>query len=184
MGRNISSNADILDSRDIIRRRDDLQDELEGLQEAIAEARDELKALQGAVTEARDQSAAADGVAAVEFTDTALEDAEAALQDAEDGLKEAEAELKSWLEDYEEELRALQELCDEGEGYCPDWRYGVGLIRDSYFQQYAMDFADDIGAINRENHWPNNCINWEQAADDLKMDYTSLEFEGVTYWAR
>lgn len=81
------------------------------------------------------------------------------------------------------ELAALEKLAEEGESL-PDWQYGETLIRDSYFVEYAQELAEDIGAIGRDNQWPLYCIDWEQAARDLQMDYTSLDFDGVTYWAR
>lgn len=83
-----------------------------------------------------------------------------------------------------EELRQLRELQSEGSDYSPDWKYGSTLIRDSYFEDYAQELAEDIGAINRESSWPNNCIDWEQAAQELQMDYTAVDFDGVTYWVR
>ncbi len=81
-------------------------------------------------------------------------------------------------------LEALKALADEAEPYAADWKYGEALIRDSYFETFAQEFADDIGAINSESRWPNDCIDWERAAAELQMDYTSVEFDGVTYWIR
>jgi hypothetical protein len=57
-------------------------------------------------------------------------------------------------------------------------------IRESDFEEYAEEFAEDIGAIDREHNWPNYCIDWERAARDLAMDYTSFDFEGVSYLVR
>jgi antirestriction protein len=87
-------------------------------------------------------------------------------------------------EDETEELEALSALADNAEGYAPDWRYGETLIRDSYFVTYAQELADDIGAIDSKASWPLTCIDWEQAARDLRMDYTAVDFGGVTYWVR
>ncbi len=87
-------------------------------------------------------------------------------------------------DDEREELGALQKLAEEGKGYAPDWQYGATLIRDTYFKEYAQDLAEDIGAINREMSWPHDCIDWDMAADALKMDYTSVDFDGVDYWIR
>jgi hypothetical protein len=28
------------------------------------------------------------------------------------------------------------------------------------------------------------CIDWNEAASELQMDYTAVEFDGVTYWVR
>jgi hypothetical protein len=88
-----------------------------------------------------------------------------------------------WDEGQEIEYQALKALADEGES-APDWRYGEGLIRDSYFQQYAEELADDIGAIDGNARWPLNHIDWEAAAEELKQDYTSVDFDGETYWMR
>ena len=98
-------------------------------------------------------------------------------------------ELKSLLDGCMEkediyELVALCALRNEAEGYAPDWEYGETLIRDSYFKTYAQELAKDIGAINSDAGWPNTCIDWEQAARELRMDYTAVDFDGVTYWIR
>lgn len=87
-------------------------------------------------------------------------------------------------EDEQAELAALKELELEASGYAADWEHGETLIRDSYFETYAQELAEDIGAIDRNANWPLGCIDWKQAADELKVDYTSVDFAGVTYWVR
>jgi len=87
-------------------------------------------------------------------------------------------------ESEEEELKILKELAEEGESSFSDWEHGIGLIRDSYFEDYARSLAEDIGAIKADMDWPCNCIDWKQAAEELQQDYTSIEFDGVTYWGR
>ena len=86
------------------------------------------------------------------------------------------------LEDETKELKTLKELQEEGSSYCCDWHYGATLIRDSYFEEYAQDFAEEIGAIDRDLSWPANCIDWKQATRELQMDYSSIDFDGVDYW--
>mgnify|MGYP001610086472 CR=1 FL=1 len=63
---------------------------------------------------------------------------------------------------------------------------GVQLIRASYFETYAEELAEDIGAIDRklEGQWPYNHIDWKAAAEELMQDYTEIDFDGVTYWYR
>lgn len=85
-------------------------------------------------------------------------------------------------EDEEEELTALRALAEEAAG-CGDWEHGETLIRDSYFEDYARELADDLGLI-KDAGWPYTCIDWGKAATDLQIDYTSVEFDGVTYWLR
>jgi hypothetical protein len=81
----------------------------------------------------------------------------------------------------EQELAVLRKLADEG---ISEWEDGATLIRDSYFTEYAEQLAGDIGAISADAGWPLSHIDWEAAADELKMDYMSVDFDGVEYWAR
>lgn len=84
-----------------------------------------------------------------------------------------------------EELTALQSFAGELADYLPDWTYGETLIRDDYFATYAQELADDLGTVPGDaTAWPLYCIDWERAARDLRMDYTSGELDGVTYWGR
>lgn len=89
-----------------------------------------------------------------------------------------------WYEDTYNELKALESLQEDAKGYSPDWTYGATLINDGYFEQYAEQLAEDIGAIDRDAKWPLNHIDWEAAANELKSDYTSVDFDGTTYWVR
>ena len=105
-------------------------------------------------------------------------------------IEELETDIEIAKEDEEEiddddtkELAALKELAKECEGYS-DWQYGEALIRDSYFEDYAQQLAEDCGMVNTDSNWPNNCIDWKQAASELQMDYTYVDFDGVDYWIR
>lgn len=56
---------------------------------------------------------------------------------------------------------------------------GIDLdhIEDAYAGEYrsnvdfAQRFAEDIGAINDDATWPNDCIDWDRAARELMYDY-------------
>lgn len=87
-------------------------------------------------------------------------------------------------EDEESELTALTELAEAGSCYAEDWSYGATLIRDSYFQTYAEELADDLSLLAHEGQWPYTCIDWEAAARGLQQDYTSITFDGIDYWVR
>src|SRR5436190_22172816 len=98
---------------------------------------------------------------------------------------EAARDAGEFVSDEEtRELQALRDLAADAEGYAADWRHGETLIRDSYFVTYAQELAEDIGAIPKDVSWPCSCIDWEQATRELKMDYTAVEFDRVTYWIR
>ena len=109
--------------------------------------------------------------------------------DSRDVIKRIEY-LENFLEDNPEhkdatrELGVLKALEDEASGYAADWHHGETLIADSYFEDYARELADDTGATNRDASWPNNHIDWTAAADELKQDYTEVDFDGTAYWIR
>ena len=85
-------------------------------------------------------------------------------------------------EGEQEELDTLKALAEECKGNGGDEHT---LVRDSYFEEYAEELAVDIGAVGtHDTQWPLMYIDWEAAANALKMDYTSVEFDGVEYWTR
>jgi hypothetical protein len=145
---------DIIDSRDV----DSRIEELEAERDALIGTLDE----------------------AVAALDNAEGDADTESMEGE--RLTAKYALDAW--DDGEELAALVAFRDEAAGYAPDWQYGCTLIRDSYFKDYAQELAYDIGAMPEGNAWPCNCIDWDQAARELQMDYTAVEYGGVTYWVR
>lgn len=112
------------------------------------------------------------------------------VEELEDIVPNSEAEDAGEYQEEHEELATLTSLLDDlrdvGGGdhqWKGDW-YPVTLIRESYFKDYAQELAEDIGAIPADAGWPARCIDWDQAARELRMDYTSVEFDGVTYWTR
>lgn len=111
------------------------------------------------------------------------------LRDVLTRVEELQRMLTGLTDELVDEYDALTAIlaackgCGGDEQYEGDW-YPVTLVRDSYFEAYAQQLAEDIGAVGEEVHWPYTCIDWEWAARELRMDYTSVEFDGVTYWCR
>jgi hypothetical protein len=140
---NVSNTEDVIDSRDVIERIEELEAERQGLAET-ADAGDNTEAERLA----------------------------------------ARADLKAWGEENAEELSALKSLAEQASDYAADWECGETLVRGSYFETYAQELAEDCGMVQEGALWPNTCIDWEQAARELKMDYTSVDFDGVDYWIR
>jgi hypothetical protein len=120
----------------------------------------------------------------------ALDEAQAASDripgavELSEALQEAEYELEDWKELWGDELKSLKQLAEDAEPLAGDWKYGATLIRDSYFEDYAREFARDIGVIQDDTSWPANCIDWEKAVEQLKCDYGEVDFNGETYWVR
>lgn len=55
---------------------------------------------------------------------------------------------------------------DFEEAFCGEW---------SSREDYAMDLAEDLGAMPKEHSWPASYIDWESAARDLFMDYFDID---------
>ena len=111
---------------------------------------------------------------------------------SDEALSDTAYERGRWADEHPddaEELARLEKLLEETGGYGGDhqWNgtwYPGSMIADSYFEDYARELADDIGAINRNATWPVCHIDWEAAADSLKQDYASITYGGVEYWYR
>ena len=93
-------------------------------------------------------------------------------------------ELEEPDEEEKAELATLEALAEEASGYAADWTYGETLIRESYFEEYAMELADYMGSVPKDYPWPVRHIDWKAAADELKQDYTAVDFGGVEYLIR
>lgn len=176
----ISNFDDVIDSREVIDRIAELEEELEGAYDAaVEEEREALCAqwqgLLGSEAVFEERYPTAD-----DFVD------ERSKLDTLTWEEWVQAELEAGRFEHESnwnDLKALRELEEEASG-CADWKYGEALIRDSHFRDYAEQLADDIGAIPDNAAWPNNCIDWERAARELQMDYTAVDYGGVTYFIR
>ena len=155
--REVHNLEDVLDSRDIEKRICELEGEREALQE-------EIETAEGALQDAQEENGDADAAA--------------------DDLAFAQRALTDWDEDNGDELRALTDLRKECQDVSPDWNYGATLIHESHFTDYAQQLAEDIGAIKHDAKWPNNHIDWDAAADELKEDYSEVDFDGETYYVR
>lgn len=163
MTREISNYDNIIDSRDVIARLEELGGEnLERLIELLSVGPFEMQR--------RDLFEHTDGTRDLD-------------EDDRDELREMQAWLREVDEDELRELITLRELVDEASA-SPDWTYGEALIRRSYFVEYAQQLADDIGAIDANATWPMTHIDWDAAARDLEQDYFEVDFDGVEYLIR
>jgi DNA repair exonuclease SbcCD ATPase subunit len=158
---------DIIDTRDLHNRQTELQEEKEALELALEEAQEALE-------EAREEYQEA-------TEDAEIEEAANRAAECSDNKDNVSTALRQWIDENQEELDALDTLERE---VGDEWHHGVALIPENDFQEYAQEFAEDIGAIDRNAAWPFSCIDWEQAARELQMDYTSCEYQGDTYLFR
>jgi len=98
-----------------------------------------------------------------------LNDLEAEDGDGKDGLEAEEIERRD----------AIRELLEDIGSEDDD---GVTLIPEDGFVEYAQELAEDIGAVEDFSAWPATCIDWQAAANDLATDYSTVEFDGESYY--
>jgi hypothetical protein len=102
-------------------------------------------------------------------------------------VEELIAEGKA-LTDILAELKALTDILAELKGNGGDvQRRGVWypdyLYADHYFTDYVREMLIDCGTIPRDlPEWVE--IDWDATAENLKVDYASIEIDGNTYWYR
>jgi len=156
----ITNSADIIEGRDVSDRIDYLEGERNTLESAVIEAQEALSEAESAWIAGDEPEACFD---ATEFNEA---------------VEEASQALKEWDESEEaEELKKLKALYD-------DISRDSTLIRESYFEDYAQQLADDLGYTSSKMQWPYTCIDWEKAARELQSDYSCVDFDGVTYYTR
>lgn len=114
------------------------------------------------------------------------------LRDERDEYNEKMGSPDAWVgvpDGDPEELDMLEAILSELAGYGGDEEfdgdgYPITLIAESYFQEYAQNLAEECGMVNTNARWPMSCIDWEQAAWELQMDYSNILIHGFTYWYR
>lgn len=116
-----------------------------------------------------------------------IEELEASLRDefeAEDSplTFEEYIEVTHFEDDTDAyEYKTLLALAEQCKDYADDWEYGVGLLHEDYFEEYADEMLEDCGEI------PKNLpfyISITVDYDALKQDYTEVDFNGETYYIR
>jgi hypothetical protein len=86
------------------------------------------------------------------------------------------------------ELAALQTILNELKGYGGDeqWRgdwYPITLIGEHYFTEYVQDLLADCGELPCDlPHYIE--IDWQATARNIRIDYSPVDIDGVTYWYR
>jgi hypothetical protein len=156
---------EIIDSRDLLKRHGELQDEYDSLVESLGEANENLESVRSG--------------------DSTLVE----LQDAENSVAEAQEALDAFNQSFEkDELDTLTEVISQAED-SPDWSYGEALILDSYFVTYIQDLVEDCYEMPKElnsGKWPWNhvTLDYAAAAEEAKQDYIEVDVGGSVYYIR
>lgn len=84
--------------------------------------------------------------------------------------------------DARNELAILQSVESQAEGY-GDWHHGETLIRHDHFTDYAEELVKDISDMPSKIPF-YIVIDWEATAENLKVDYMTIDYDGVEYLMR
>lgn len=155
----ISNCDDIIDTRDLIAHVDDLYDTLFSMHEDYIQALYDA----GDYPDGHDEDEIKEALTSEHPLDTFIEECE-----------DSEAD----------EYKSAKAFLDDVESNTSEARHGETLIAEDYFQEYAEQLADDIGAIDANAGWPMNHIDWAAAANELKHDYSEVTWDGHTYLVR
>lgn len=102
--------------------------------------------------------------------------------DFEDILFEEE-EIQSWKEDWKDELEEIDEIDSIENEVGSEFDYGTTLIEDNDFEEYVEELLIDCGYISKDMpSWIE--IDWEATAENVKQDYSEVEYQGRNYYVR
>lgn len=95
-----------------------------------------------------------------------------------------EEEIQSWAEQHEDSRTIIEEIDYLEIEIChSEWDYGLTLIPDDEFEDYVKELITDCGYISNDlPSWIE--IDWETTAENVKIDYSEVEFRGETYYYR
>jgi hypothetical protein len=165
MSANFDWGDDIIDSRDVIARLEEFQDEFDLLESALEDAKDELMAHR---------------MENLDFVENEDEPLVMTVDEAQEALDQFNQSFDK------DELDTLVEVNRSAED-APDWIHGTPLILESYFTDYIKDLIGDCYEEPKGlDSWPwnNMTMDWEAAAEEAKADYFDVEVEGYTYFIR
>lgn len=98
---------------------------------------------------------------------------------------ELEEVVDEWFFDNEDTLNIVDEINYLEEEIGCDFEYGVYLIEEKDFTEYCQEFVEDCGYIGRDlPTWITNNIDWDSVADDLRVDYSEIDYQGFSYLYR
>lgn len=91
--------------------------------------------------------------------------------------------VESWAEDWEDDLEKIEAIDTLEREVGSEFEYGVTLIPLEDFTDYVKELLVDCGDL------PSNIpsyisIDWEDTANNIKVDYSEVEFQGTDYLFR
>jgi hypothetical protein len=107
------------------------------------------------------------------------------ITDTFEDIRFEEEEIQSWKEDWLDEIVTITDIEKLEDEVGSEFDYGVTLIDEDDFEEYCEELVSDIGDLPRDlPSYISNNIDWSGVADDLRVDYSAVNFRGTTYLFR
>lgn len=108
------------------------------------------------------------------------EDMTSSYEDIRLGMEE---EIEEWENDWSEEIEEIEEINDIEDQIGSEFQYGCTLVAEQDFEDYAQELCKDYDYIAKDfPSWIE--IDWKATADNIAMDYITVEYKGTTYLGR
>lgn len=94
-------------------------------------------------------------------------------------------EFKAYWADEYNSIREITDLRNDIDGYAGDnFEDGIQLILEEDFKEYCEELVNDCYDLNSLPDFVKYNIDWEGVANELRGDYSEVEFRGDTYLYR
>jgi len=96
-------------------------------------------------------------------------------------------EREEFEDEFSEEYEIIDNiliLIDEVESYSGDSFEDTHFILEEDFEEYCEELVNDCYDLRNLPDFVKYNIDWEGVANDLRVDYSSVEYNGNTYWFR
>ena len=94
-----------------------------------------------------------------------------------------EEEIESWKEDFEDGLKEIEEINSIEVELGSEFEYGVTLVDVDDWEEYVEELLEEIGCIPKDfPSWIE--IDWESTANNVKVDYREVTYQGNSYLGR
>lgn len=96
-----------------------------------------------------------------------------------------EEEIQSWKQDFEDELKEIEEIDDVENELGSEFEYGVTLVDVDDFEDYCEELMEEFGYINKDTpQLIKNNIDYKGIAEDMKWNYIEVDYQGNSYLGR
>lgn len=91
---------------------------------------------------------------------------------------------KDWYKELEY-IEALIEFVEDCDFKSSELQHGETIIHETYFTEYCEDFVKDVGYLpNDLPWWIESNIDWDGVADEMKQDYSEVNWGNEIYFIR